>query len=55
VPIYVELADGRITHLGVVTIVGNSATEKEIPMAKPPSPIKRVMIDYLHDVLAIEN
>ena len=55
VPLYVELADGRIIHLGVVTIIGNSATEKEIPIAKPPSPIKRVMIDYLHDVLAIEN
>ena len=55
VPIYIELSDGRIIRLGVVSIVGNSATEKEIPIAKPPSPIKRIMIDYLHDVLAIEN
>jgi hypothetical protein len=55
VPIYIELADGRTLRLGQVAILGNSAEEKAVQMAKPPAPIKRVMIDYMHDVLAIEN
>jgi Peptidase family M1 domain len=55
VPIYVELADGRAIRLGQVTMMGNSTTEKTVPLAKPPSPIKHVQIDYMHDVLAIEN
>jgi hypothetical protein len=55
VPIYFELADGRVTRLGQVTMVGNSTAEKTVPLAKPPAPIKRVSIDYMHDVLAIES
>jgi hypothetical protein len=55
VPIYIEFNDGRVVRLGAVTMVGNSSTEREVPLAKPQVPIKRVMIDYMHDVLAIEN
>jgi len=55
VPIYLEFTDGRVVRLGAVTMNGNSSTEKEIPLAKPQVPIKRLMIDYQHDVLAIEN
>jgi Peptidase family M1 domain len=55
VPIYIELADGRTLRLGEVAILGNSAAEQTVPMSKPPAPIKRVMIDYMHDVLALEN
>jgi aminopeptidase N len=55
VPIYIELADGRTLRLGEVAILGNSAAEQTVQMGKPPAPIKRVMIDYMHDVLAIEN
>jgi hypothetical protein len=55
VPIYLEFTDGRVVRLGAVIMNGNSSTEREVPLARPPSPIKRVMIDYMHDVLAIEN
>jgi hypothetical protein len=55
VPIYIELADGRVRRLGQVTMVGNSNTEKTVLLAKPPVPIKRVSIDYMHDVLAVES
>jgi aminopeptidase N len=55
IPIYLEMADGRTIRLGVVLMVGNSTTEKTISIGKSSVPIKRAMIDYLHDVLAIEN
>jgi hypothetical protein len=54
VPIYLEFSD-RTVRLGVVTMGGNSTTEKTIPLAKPPTPIKRAEIDYMHDVLAVEK
>jgi aminopeptidase N len=55
VPIYIEFSDGRVSHLGVVTMIGNSTTEKTVSLGKSPTPLKRVLIDYMHDVLAIEN
>ena len=55
IPIYLELGDGRTVRLGIVSMNGNSTTEKTISLGKSPVPIKRAMIDYLHDVLAIEN
>jgi len=55
IPFYLELSDGRTIRMGVVAMVGNSTMEKTIPIAKPPVPIKRAMIDYMQDVLAIEN
>jgi hypothetical protein len=55
VPVYIELADGRTTRLGVVSMAGNSTTEKTVQIGKSPVPIKKVSIDYMHDVLAIES
>jgi aminopeptidase N len=55
VPVYVELADGRTTKLGSLYLIGNSSSEKDIELPKSPAPIKRVLINYMHDVLAIEN
>jgi len=55
VPLYLELGDGRTIRLGTVSMTGNSTTEKTISIGKSAVPIKRAMIDYLHDVLAIEN
>jgi hypothetical protein len=55
VPISVELADGSIIRLGALSVTGNATVEKTVPPQKPPAPIKRAMIDYLHDVLAVEN
>jgi hypothetical protein len=36
-------------------MTGNTTTEKTVPMPKAPTAVKRVSIDYMHDVLAIEN
>ena len=55
VPIYLELGDGKTIRLGTVLMAGNSTTEKTINLGKSAVPIKRAMIDYLHDVLAVEN
>ncbi|WP_263357528.1 M1 family metallopeptidase [Acidicapsa ligni] len=55
VPVYLELSDGRAVRMGTVTIIGNQVVEKTIRLAKPPVAIKKVSIDYMHDVLAVEN
>ena len=55
VPVYIELADGRVLRLGQIPIAGNNSSEQSVPMAKSSVPIKRISIDYMHDVLAIEN
>jgi len=55
VPVYLELTDGRVVDLGTILMVGNRTDEATINLPKSPSPIKKVMIDYMYDVLAIEN
>jgi Peptidase family M1 domain len=55
VPIYLELNDGRTIRLGSVSMYGNTSTEKTVQLGKPAVPVKRAVIDYMHDVLAIEN
>jgi hypothetical protein len=55
VPVYLELADGKVMRLGSVSIRGVSTIDKTVQMPKLPSQIKRVMINYNYDVLAIEN
>jgi hypothetical protein len=55
VPFYLELADGKIMHLGSAAIKGVSTIDQTVQLPKLPSPVKRVMISYNYDVLAIEN
>ncbi len=55
VPVYLEFTDGKVLRLGSITIVGDSAVEKHVPLPKLPAPVKRVSIDYDYDVLSIEN
>ena len=55
VPIYMELADGKIARLGFVTMIGSSTVEKTSQLPKMAVPIKRLLINYLYDVLCIEN
>jgi aminopeptidase N len=53
VPIYMELADGRVVRLGSLPVVGNNSNEQVVPLgnALKDKP-KRVMINYYYDVLA---
>ena len=53
VPVYAELQDGRILRLGSAVVRGNSTFEGEIPLGAMP--VKRAMINYYYDVLALER
>lgn len=55
VPLYLELADGRVTRLGMITINGSDPVEKTVNLPKPPAALKRAWINYYYDVLSTEN
>jgi hypothetical protein len=55
VPIYLEMEDGKILHLGKISILGDTTVDKTVPLPKFPSSVKRVSINYYYDVLAIEK
>jgi hypothetical protein len=55
VPLYLELADGKFLRLGAAAILGSSTIDQTISLPKMPSPVKRLIINYNYDVLAIEN
>jgi hypothetical protein len=55
VPLYLELQDGRVLRIGSARITGNSTVENTFPLAKSPTPIKKVWINYNYDVLCLEN
>jgi len=55
VPIYLELADGKVLRLGSVNITGNKTVDQTVQLPKLPSPVKRVVINHFYDVLAIDN
>ena len=55
VPIYLELADGRIAHLGSARITGDSTINKTLQLPKTPAPIKKVSINHFYDVLCTDN
>ena len=52
IPIYVEMADGRIINLGRMGMKGNSAVDQKIPLKGLKTPPKRAMLNYNYDVLA---
>jgi hypothetical protein len=52
VPLYMELADNRIVRLGRIRIVGNSAVEQKVPLKGIKDKPRRLMINYMADVLA---
>jgi len=51
VPIYLELADGRIVRMGSANLVGNKVMEQTVPLNIAQAP-KRALINYYYDVLA---
>lgn len=55
VPIYFEMADGRMILVGRVITQGNQTIEKTVPMAKPTVAVKRIAFDSMHDLLALDN
>ena len=55
VPVYFELADGKIIRAGGITIIGSSTVDKTMSIPKLSSPLKRVFVNYFYDVLSTEN
>ncbi len=50
VPLYVELADGKIVRLGAAKMQGNKTIEQTIPLNTPEKP-RRFILNYYYDVL----
>jgi len=55
VPIYLEMADGKVLRMGAISVVGSITSEHTIDLPKMPSTVKRAIIDYNYDVLSTEN
>jgi Peptidase family M1 domain len=51
VPVYLELADGRMAHLGRAHLIGNTTVDQKVPLALKDTP-KRALVNYYDDVLA---
>ena len=49
-PIYLELADGRIVRMGTIPVFGNKTVEQTVPLNGIQAP-KRAMLSYNYDVL----
>jgi hypothetical protein len=52
VPIYLELADGRMVNLGHARLVGNSSVDEKVPLKGLKDPPRRAVLNYNYDVLA---
>ena len=52
VPLYLELADGRVASLGRVALVGNNFQDGKIPLKGIKDTPRRAMVNYYDDVLA---
>jgi hypothetical protein len=55
VPLYLEMADGKIVRWVSATIIGSSSLDQTVPLPKTPSPVKRALINYNYDVLSVDN
>jgi hypothetical protein len=55
VPIYLELANGKIARLGSVPIAGPATAEQTVTLNSLKEQPKRAMINYYDDVLASPN
>jgi Peptidase family M1 domain len=55
VPVYLELADGRIASLGRVSIGGNNSTDAKVPLKGLKDTPRRALLNYYDDVLASPN
>jgi len=55
VPLYLELADGRVLKIGAVMVAGNSSAEQTVPLPKLPAAVKRASINYYYDLLCTDN
>jgi Peptidase family M1 domain len=52
VPIYLELADGRLVGLGRARLIGSTAITQKVPLRGVKEKPKRALVNYYYDVLA---
>ncbi len=52
VPLYLELADGRVVRLGTAAVVGNKTIEQQVPLTGMKETPKRLVLNYYYDVLS---
>ncbi|HVZ18573.1 MAG TPA: M1 family aminopeptidase, partial [Terriglobales bacterium] len=50
-PVYFELADGRMVRLGTIPMIGNKSIENSVPINGLQQAPKRAMLSYNYDVL----
>jgi hypothetical protein len=55
VPVYLEMADGKMLFLGRVKLVGNASIEQKIPLKGLKTRPRRALINYFDDVLSSPN
>ena len=55
VPVYLELADGRIISLGRARAIGTKPVEEKVPIRGLKDKPRRAMINYANDVLASDK
>jgi peptidase M1-like protein len=55
VPIYLELANGKIIHLGAPRMIGNYTNDQSIALTGLKDTPRRAMINYNYDVLSSMN
>lgn len=55
VPIYLELANGKVVRMTSANIFGNKKLEQAVPLSGLKDRPKRAMLNYYHDVLCTER
>jgi len=55
VPVYLELASGRVINLGHARLIGNTSLEQEIPIKGLKDAPQRAMVNYYDDVLCSDK
>jgi hypothetical protein len=55
VPLYLELANGRVVNLGHAPMVGNTTIEQKLPIKGLKDTPRRAMLNYYDDVLSAEK
>ncbi|MCI0404312.1 MAG: hypothetical protein L0212_12475 [Acidobacteria bacterium] len=55
VPIYLEMADGKVFRLGTIPMIGNSTRDAKVPLAGLKGNPKRAMLNYFNDVLCTQE
>jgi hypothetical protein len=52
VPIYLEMADGRLMNIGRARMDGNTTISQKVPIRGLKDKPKRALLNYYYDVLA---